>query len=923
MSSSSSSSSSTEIRSSSSFSSFSSSSSSSSFDEIYGSDFTAHTNANSQWIISGTYNGQNKYTNVDTTLVLLYDNATYFGGNIWILTNSANYYSVYYYRNNPSVTGVYISLNTGQPEGNLHYGLDVSSSSLSSSSLSSSSSSFSSSSSSSYINNWSSSSSSSSSSSYLDFKDDKSIPFIFEVNSVYPIWTMVAYGEDVYGGTGNGLLLKSTDRYFWGREYIVNDVNVKSLYIQNDTLFIGTSPNGLIYIRDLISGQTSLSQQISGEVFGFAYFQNNMYAFGGIPNQVYLYNIVKNRWDVVYKVPASITNKILIFNSKLYIFTNSENIISFNGTNWQLETYGAQNVASLRNVTTEPYSNSSNSFIDRSNVQTAILSGIFTNEEIYDIYPQHYSMGLKSADVDGSSLVVGTIDYAKVYNFVNSSTPTFYPIFQTEGNTVNYLLNIDVGVNLASIGNKLYLVYCGDLPSNTTTTTTPHAISSTTTTTTSLVGIIYPKGGEAILVGTTITIQWTSTTSTNDSVSIDLYKGDTLELTINPNTSNDGTYDWDVPNSLLPALDYKIVITWLSVGKTSGNKTESGNFGIFYSALPTTTTTTTTPIDTTMPQVQSSRGIPLLDLDDEYITYMIKDNAKGGILFATSNGRVLGCSNAVVNAYLTGERKVYAEVTDGFGNISDTASSTFLYSLYNKIVEINEDKEIIKWQFQKESTAILTDRLTGTFLSPILSVKEDLDFWKQLIWQESKPTNTEIIICIRAADSIEQLESLPWDYCFVSNDSDRGYGTSGFIIRELNTYQIKGKYLQFKVTMTTDTQNVTPSILNLSITYSTKFATYFYTTKFSLQNQSGVKSGLLTANITQPQNTEIRFGIAGTNSSNWNDYEVVGLNKMFSLNDLERMKVGIKMIAYDTEVPEVAEFSLLTGSDKINKINEI
>ena len=208
-------------------------------------------------------------------------------------------------------------------------------------------------------------------------------------------------------------------------------------------------------------------------------------------------------------------------------------------------------------------------------------------------------------------------------------------------------------------------------------------------------------------------------------------------------------------------------------------------------------------------------------------------------------------------------------------------------------------------------------------MSPILSVKEDLDFWKQLIWQESKPTNTEIIICIRAADSIEQLESLPWDYCFVSNDSDRGYGTSGFIIRELNTYQIKGKYLQFKVSLSTDTQNVTPSILNLSITYSTKFATYFYTTKFSLQNQSGVKSGLLTANITQPQNTEIRFGIAGTNSSNWNDYEVVGLNKMFSLNDLERMKVGIKMIAYDTEVPEVAEFSLLTGSDKINKINEI
>jgi hypothetical protein len=75
--------------------------------------------------------------------------------------------------------------------------------------------------------------------------------------------------------------------------------------------------------------------------------------------------------------------------------------------------------------------------------------------------------------------------------------------------------------------------------------------------------------------------------------------------------------------------------------------------------------------------------------------------------------------------------------------------------------------------------------------------------------------------------------------------------------------------------------------------------------------------------MTEPKNTEIKFGIAGTNTSDWNDYNVIETNKLFALNNLERMKIGIKMVSYDENVPEVAEFSLLTGSEKDNNINEI
>jgi hypothetical protein len=322
--------------------------------------------------------------------------------------------------------------------------------------------------------------------------------------------------------------------------------------------------------------------------------------------------------------------------------------------------------------------------------------------------------------------------------------------------------------------------------------------------------------------------------------------------------------------------------------------------------------------------IKNCRGIPLLDLRDEYITYMIKDVERGGVLFATSKGRILGCDSALVNAYLTGERNVYAEVKDGFGNTSNTAWTSFFYALYNKIAEINEDKEIVKWKFETQPTAIITDRITGVFLSPIIHVKENFGQWKQLIWEEQKPDSTDIIVCVRAADSLEALKLLTWDYCFTSRDSDRGYGATGFITRELSEYQVKGAYLQFKVTMTTDVKNISPSMINLSVTYSTAFALYFFTTKFSLTKDSGLKRGLIIANITEPKNTEIQFGIANKESADWNDYSVVQLNKFFEMDDFEDVKVGIKMISYDmVNTPEVAEFALMSGGDKINEINEL
>ena len=194
------------------------------------------------------------------------------------------------------------------------------------------------------------------------------------------------------------------------------------------------------------------------------------------------------------------------------------------------------------------------------------------------------------------------------------STPLI-PIFQTDLSEVHALLNLDVGTNLAAIGNKLYLIYCGEITPNPTTTTTITAIGDITTTTTTIdksVILTYPNGGEFLEIGSEITIAWSSAKGVNDAVQIDLYKGTELNSSINPKTSNDGTYAWTIPSTIGIGEDYKIKITWLSAGTASESDSDmsDGVFSIGYSA-PVTTTTTTTVLDPTQPDISSCRGIPI------------------------------------------------------------------------------------------------------------------------------------------------------------------------------------------------------------------------------------------------------------------------------------------------------------------------
>jgi len=774
----------------------------------------------------------------------------------------------------------------------------------------------SSSSSSSYELNWSSSSSSSldsssssssSSSSLLDNHYSRLLPFTLESHPSNPVHCIAFYGEMAFAGTGsNGMILKTTDRYIWSNYYQTQDDHVTALMVNEEYLFVGTTPSCKIYRINLNTNADNYYREFGGSARDFAIYKNNIYlAIDGSP-RIYRYNSSQNQWDLFYE-PYGKINRMKTIGDKLFVVMERENIIYFDGESWSLFGNGLENISSVRNISKNIFTYYDYSFIDRS---TVVETQEWPSEKIFDVFPQNISVGLNTIEQDGTSVVIGSSNKARIYRVLDDKIKT---IFDTQGTAVHSLLNVSVGVNLAAIDNKLYLLHAGDISSNDATTTTTATVQEPEELSQGTINITFPEGGEEFELGETINIRWTSERGINDAVKIELRSIGGESSIINSRTTNSGTYEWEMPLSIAVGVGYQIYIEWLSASESGTNSDITGTFAIVSQTTTTTTTTTIAP-NPQEPSMTNNKGIPILELPNwEYITSMQKDPVKDWIIFSTSEGRILRCDEALFNAYLTGEKTVYANIVDGFGNISNTVSIDFFYALYRKISQITSDKEIIRSKYVVDSSAIMSDIVKGIFLSPVLFVKEDLGFWKELIWEETKPEGSDIVIYLRNANSVDELNLKTWDYAFCSRSPE-----SGTITRELNNINLDGRYLQIKVEMSMKSLGNGPSVAKITVNYSTKQASYFFTNKLKMENNADAQKGLLTATMTEPQNTEIKFGISTVNSSNWDDYDVITPDMAFNMENAENVKVGIKFISYDdSHIPVVDEFALMVGADKV------
>jgi len=96
--------------------------------------------------------------------------------------------------------------------------------------------------------------------------------------------------------------------------------------------------------------------------------------------------------------------------------------------------------------------------------------------------------------------------------------------------------------------------------------------------------VTLPNGGESWQTGTTQTITWTDNISEN--VKIQLFKSSTLYSTIRTSTASDGSFTWNIADTIQPGADYKIRIA--SIDNDNIFDFSDNNFSLFAQEITVT-----------------------------------------------------------------------------------------------------------------------------------------------------------------------------------------------------------------------------------------------------------------------------------------------------------------------------------------------
>jgi hypothetical protein len=312
------------------------------------------------------------------------------------------------------------------------------------------------------------------------------------------------------------------------------------------------------------------------------------------------------------------------------------------------------------------------------------------------------------------------------------------------------------------------------------------------------------------------------------------------------------------------------------------------------------------------------RTEPILKLDnEENIRSLFCDPISGSVLVGTSQGRILLVNQLSSNAYFAGNRTIYASRKNCQGEDSEIAHVNVQYGLHDRVVELTDEMVITRWKSIRGLSSVEGyTKVSGVFTTPVLWVGEDFGWWDNMTWNQTVGENSRVVIAIRVAGSEDDLLKSLW----ITNEEI----TSGAKTWNLDRFSAMGGYAQMKIVLESTIESENPTISNLVLPYYARHASYFFTTKISMTKGTSIRGGLLTASVSVPRNTEIKWGVS-SGSANWNDVIPIIPDKLFTLPEDfgDRLKVGAKLFVYDNErYPTIDEFSIAFDSDIDNLINK-
>lgn len=165
------------------------------------------------------------------------------------------------------------------------------------------------------------------------------LAFRVEATKESPVWCFASRTDSdgtrtVYAGTGpNGVVLQSTDLETWSTFMTVDDCHVRSLAIWANALFVGTQPEGKVYVHNFTSGAEYLFVETEGKaVTALAEYGGKLFA-GTAPVGI-IYSFDGILWKEEYR-PYGRGITSMVASSGLFVSSlGAEGPVVYDGKKW-------------------------------------------------------------------------------------------------------------------------------------------------------------------------------------------------------------------------------------------------------------------------------------------------------------------------------------------------------------------------------------------------------------------------------------------------------------------------------------------------------------------------------------------------------------------------------------------------------------
>jgi hypothetical protein len=205
----------------------------------------------------------------------------------------------------------------------------------------------------------------------------------------------------------------------------------------------------------------------------------------------------------------------------------------------------------------------------------------------------------------------------------------------------------------------------------------------------------------------------------------------------------------------------------------------------------------------------------------------------------------------------------------------------------------------------------------AVFESQPIDATSSLLSWKDLEWDSNRPSGTRIYLYMRSADSASSLSSSAWSGPFLNKS---GEDISSQV----------GRYVQIAVALYSEYDPLGPVLLTptvdeiRAVCYMSGGEVEFYTKKFELGFKP--KHILLTYNGSIPADSLVQFAVAGRDSTDTEEYQIITPNTIQELDEISQLSDGLKILIRgfgSGEVPFVIdEFSVSVSGDQQTKVNK-